>query len=118
MENEIWVVIFEGNYLLRDSYYQLINGMPGLTCAGTFDNAWELIFKIKRSDPEVVLRDIEMLGITGIEDVRIIKDSFPVVYIIMQTVLTFTVNALFIFICITAGSLAFTQRDVQALKNS
>jgi DNA-binding NarL/FixJ family response regulator len=86
MEKNINVVIFEDNYLLRDSYYQLINGTPGFTCSGVFDNANDLIFKIERSKPEVVLMDIDMPGINGIEAVQIIKENFGEIHIIMQTV--------------------------------
>lgn len=86
MEKDIRVVIFEDNYMLRDGYYQLINGMPGFSCVGAYDNASDLIFKIKHSDPEVVLMDIDMPGISGIEAVRLIKDDFPSVFVIMQTV--------------------------------
>ena len=86
MEKDIRVAIFEDNYLLRDGYYQLINGMPGFTCIGAYDNASDLLFKIKRSEPEVVLMDIDMPEINGIDAVRIIKENFPTIYIIMQTV--------------------------------
>ncbi|HLY72290.1 MAG TPA: response regulator transcription factor [Puia sp.] len=86
MEKNIRVAIFEDNYLLRDSYYQLINGSPGFTCIGAFDNAADLIFKINHSKPEVVLMDIDMPGINGIEAVNIIKENFPSIHIIMQTV--------------------------------
>lgn len=86
MEKDIRVVIFEDNYMLRDGYFQLINGMPGFTCVGSYDNASDLIFKIKHSLPEVILMDIDMPGISGIEAVRLIKDDFPGVFVIMQTV--------------------------------
>jgi len=86
MEQNISVAIFEDNNLLRDGYYQLINGMPGFTCVGAYDNANDLVFKIKRSEPEVVLMDIDMPGINGIEAVQIIKENFSGIHIIMQTV--------------------------------
>jgi DNA-binding NarL/FixJ family response regulator len=86
MENDISVAIFEDNYLLRDGYYQLINGVPGFTCTGAFDNASDAVLKIKRSEPDVVLMDIDMPGVNGIEAVRIIKEHFPGIHIIMQTV--------------------------------
>src|ERR1700704_4461664 len=86
MEKDISVAIFEDNYLLRDGYFQLINGMPGFTCVGVYDNANDVLFKIKRSEPEVVLMDIDMPGINGIEAVQIIKENFPNIHIIMQTV--------------------------------
>lgn len=86
MEKDILVAIFEDNYLLRDGYYQLINGTPGFTCIGAYDSAADLIFKIKRNEPDVILMDIDMPGINGIEAVTIIKQNFPGIHIIMQTV--------------------------------
>jgi len=83
---DIRVVIFEDNSLLRDSLYQLINGSPGLTCTGVFANCEDIIFNIKKTNPDVVLMDIQMPGKDGIEGVKIIKQHFPEVKIIMQTV--------------------------------
>jgi DNA-binding NarL/FixJ family response regulator len=87
MEKDIRVSIFEDNYLLRDGYFQLINGMPGFACVGTYDNAEDLIFKVKHSNPDVILMDIDMPGISGIEAVSVIKENFPEIHVIMQTVL-------------------------------
>ncbi len=84
--NTISVVLFEDNYLLRDGYYQLINGTPGFNCIAAFDNADDIVFKIKKTNPNVVLMDIDMPGINGIEAVRIIKENYPFVHVIMQTV--------------------------------
>lgn len=86
MEKDIRVAIFEDNYLLRDSYFQLINGMPGFKCVGAYADASDILFKVSRSEPDVILMDIEMPGISGIEAVRIIKEKFPGMRIVMQTV--------------------------------
>lgn len=83
---EIGVVIFEDNALLRESLYQLINGTEGLKCSGAFANCEDIIFNIKKTAPQVVLMDIQMPGINGIEGVKIIKENFPEIKIIMQTV--------------------------------
>ena len=86
MAKDIAVAIFEDNHLLRDGYYQLINGTPGFSCVGAFDTATDLEFKIRRSHPEVVLMDIDMPGVNGIEAVKIIKAKFPAIHVMMQTV--------------------------------
>lgn len=73
----ISVVIFEDNALLRESLLQLINGTEGLKCAGAFANCDDIIFNLKKTAPHVVLMDIQMPGIDGIEGVKIIKAYFP-----------------------------------------
>lgn len=113
MSQEIRVVIFEDNYLLRDSYYQLVNGTPGFICTGVFDDASDLFFKIKRSEPEVVLMDIDMPGISGIEAVKLIKDEWPAIYIIMQTVFEDDEK---IFNAILAGANGYILKKAPPLK--
>ena len=113
MEKDISVAIFEDNYLLRDGYFQLINGMPGFSCVGAYDNADDVLFKIKRSVPEVVLMDIDMPGISGIEAVQIIKENFPNIHIIMQTVFEDDDK---IFRAIQAGANGYILKKIPPLK--
>ncbi|MBC8047809.1 MAG: response regulator transcription factor [Fimbriimonadaceae bacterium] len=82
----IRVSIFEDNKHLRESLYYLVNGTEGLTCVGAFPDAQDIIFHLQQNKPEVVLMDIEMPGINGIEAVKIIKKEFPEIQILMQTV--------------------------------
>jgi len=82
----IKVAIFDDNKNLLDSLFQLINGSPGFICVGAFPNCNELVSDIKRSRPDVVLMDIEMPGMTGIEAVLLIKEKFPEVKILMETI--------------------------------
>ncbi|SRR5260221_3411557 len=83
---DIRVVIFEDNFLLRESLFQLVNGTPGLICTGAFANCDNLVFNISKTGPDVVLLDIKMPGKTGIEGMLIIHDQFPKIKVIMQTV--------------------------------
>ncbi|MGZ8540672.1 MAG: response regulator transcription factor [Chitinophagaceae bacterium] len=83
---DIRVAIFEDNKLVRDALQAILSGTPGYSCTGVFSdgNRWEL--DIKRSEPDVVLMDIEMPGLSGIEVSRQINKQFPDLKILMQTV--------------------------------
>lgn len=83
---EIKVAVFEDNKKLRESLEQLINSSEIMVCTGAFADADKLIYKIQQSVPDVVMMDINMPGISGIEAVKLIKEKFAEIQILMQTV--------------------------------
>ena len=82
----IKVAIFDDNRNLREGLFQLIDGSEGLECTGAFANCDHLIRNLKESQPDVVLMDIEMPGLSGIEAVKILKENFPEIKVLMETV--------------------------------
>jgi DNA-binding NarL/FixJ family response regulator len=82
----IRVTIFEDNSSLRNGLYQLINGSDGFTCAGAFEDCLDVIKNIEDTKPNVVLMDIELPGINGIEAVSILHKKYPDLKILMQTI--------------------------------
>jgi len=80
------VAIFEDNRNLREGLFQLVDGTDGFRCVGAFPNCDRLIQNIKESKPDVVLMDIEMPGLSGIEAIKILKENFPEVKVLMETI--------------------------------
>lgn len=83
---EIKVAIFEDNKLVRDALEAILNGTPGYSCCGTFADGSRWEEKIKRSLPDVVLMDIEMPGLNGIEVTRQMQQQYGDIKIVIQTV--------------------------------
>lgn len=80
------VAIFEDNRNLREGLFHLIDGSDGFRCVGAFPNCDRLIQNLQESKPDVVLMDIEMPGLSGIEAIRILKDNFPGIKVLMETI--------------------------------
>lgn len=80
------ILIFEDNRKIRESLEMLLSGVPGFEVAGTFENASDAYHIAGLYKPDVVLMDIDMPGTNGIEGVRLIKESNPLINIIMFTV--------------------------------
>jgi DNA-binding NarL/FixJ family response regulator len=97
----IRVAVFEDNKKLRESLVQLINDAEGMICTGAFADANRLIQNMQQANPDVVMMDINMPGVSGIEAVSIIKAKFPHVQVLMQTVFD---NDDKIFAAICAGA--------------
>ena len=83
---EIKVAVFEDNKVLRESLAKLIDSAGELVCTGAFPDANKLIGNIVSSNPDVVLMDIDMPGVSGIIGVQMIREKFPGIKILMQTV--------------------------------
>jgi DNA-binding NarL/FixJ family response regulator len=82
----ITVSIFDDSIERLDSLKILINWSEGMQCVHTFNNCNNVLIDVEIANPDVILMDIDMPGINGIEAVKIIKEKYPHIPILMQTV--------------------------------
>jgi len=82
----IKVAIIEDEREIRECLALLVNGTDGYACTGAFRSMEEALEKIPRQLPDVVLSDIGLPGMTGIEGVRLLKERHPDLLVLMLTV--------------------------------
>ena len=82
----IKVGIIEDNHPLRQSLEQLFNRAANMKCAVSLGNLMNVVSEMGKSVPDIVLMDIGLPSISGIEGVRTIKTNFPQVQVLMFTV--------------------------------
>jgi DNA-binding NarL/FixJ family response regulator len=83
---QIRILIFEDNVSLCKSLKQLINSRDGFICVGAFHDCSDVLVKVENALPDVILMDIQMPGMNGIEAVKLLRSHYPDLKILMQTV--------------------------------
>src|SRR5215467_14393681 len=82
----IKVAIIEDVRTLREGLSALIDGTPGFQCTARFRSAEEAIENVRRDLPDIILMDIGLPGMSGIDAVRLLKEQFPALTLLMLTV--------------------------------
>ena len=83
---KIKVVVVEDIEDLRQGFSFLVNGAEDIQCIDSYSSAEETLEGIERHLPDVIIMDIGLPGMSGIECTRLIKIRFPEVQIIICTV--------------------------------
>jgi DNA-binding NarL/FixJ family response regulator len=100
----ITVSIVEDNEQLRATLARLINRADGFRCLSHFPTAEAALEALPKERPEVVLVDINLPGINGVECVRKLKQAAPEVLAVMLTAYEDTEN---IFNALAAGAAGY-----------
>jgi DNA-binding NarL/FixJ family response regulator len=82
----IRVGIIEDQREIREGLQELIDGAEGFHCAAAFGSIEEVLPKIGNNLPDVVLVDIGLPGKSGIEGIRLLKERYPNLVLVVLTV--------------------------------
>ena len=97
----IAVSIVEDNDKLRDTLARVLNRAEGFHCVSDYASAEDALNHLPQVRPDVVLMDINLPGMNGVECVRQLKQLLPQTQVMMLTVYEDTEN---IFNALTAGA--------------
>lgn len=84
--SKIQIAIVEDNHDIRTGLMMIVNGTDDLECRQTFSSAEEAIKILPLNCPDVVLMDIDLPGINGIECIKLLKEQCDITQYMMLTV--------------------------------
>jgi DNA-binding NarL/FixJ family response regulator len=100
----ITVSIVEDNDQLRGTLARVLDRSDGFKCSSTYPSAEEALKDLPKVTPDVVLMDINLPGMNGVECVRQLKTVLPKIQVIMLTVYEDTDN---IFNALAVGAAGY-----------
>ena len=107
----ITIAIVEDDAGLRESLRNIVQRAPGCQCVAVYESAEEALQEIPELNPQVVLMDINLPGLDGVECVRRMAEFDSCPQIIMLTVHEDTD---FIFESLAAGASGYLLKPVRA----
>lgn len=108
MTKEIRVAIVEDQRQTREGLAALVGGTPGYRAVGRYASMEEALPRLEADPPDVVLQDIGLPGMSGVEGVRRLKARHPAVQILMLTVYADNDH---VFEAICAGACGYLLKD-------
>jgi len=87
MEEElpIRIMVVDDHPLVRAGICAIIGLQSDMQVIGEFDDARDAISQVKERSPDVVLMDLRLSGMSGLEAIRLLHKSFPSVRVIVLT---------------------------------
>ncbi|MET0299290.1 MAG: response regulator transcription factor, partial [Flavitalea sp.] len=82
----IKVLLYEDNAQLREGLCMLLNGSDGFEVIDSFKNCNNVVDEVEALEPDIVLMDIDMPGINGIEGLRLLRQADLKAKVLMLTV--------------------------------
>lgn len=112
-QKTIRIAVVEDDKTVREGLLMLLNGSPGFSCVATYGNGEDAVAGLPEVKPDVVLMDIHLPGISGIECILALKDQKVPGQFIMLTVFE---DADAIFHSLSAGASGYLLKQTPPAK--
>lgn len=104
------ICIVEDDNLIRDGFAILIGSTYGFQIVNTYSNCEDCLKHLHADQPDVILMDIELPGMNGIEGIKRIKKINPKINIIVITVYD---SDSMVFEALCAGAGGYLTKNMQ-----
>lgn len=104
------VVIIEDNSPLSQAFEEIINSSADFMVLDSYTSCEDAIDNLKSDRPNLVLMDIDLPGMNGVEGTKIIKQKLPNTIIIMVTVFE---NSEMVFNALCAGATGYLTKNIK-----
>jgi DNA-binding NarL/FixJ family response regulator len=108
--SRIKVAVFDDNDSLRDSMTMLFAESQDVELVGNYSHCLDAVENLRDTKPDVVIMDIDMPGLNGIEGVKLIKRNCPTIHILMFTVFEDEEK---VFAAIKAGAAGYILKNAE-----
>ncbi len=85
MEDEITLLIVDDHPVVRDGLVAILATQPDFHIVGEAASGEEALVMVRQKRPEVVLMDLEMPGLDGVETIRLLRDEWSGVRVVVFT---------------------------------
>ena len=102
------IVIVEDNDVVREGFALIINSISNYYVVNSYDNAEDSIRNLKKDKPDVIIMDLELPGMSGIEAIAAIKKLNPSIDILVNTIYE---NSELVFQALCAGATGYITKN-------
>lgn len=107
------ILVIEDNQTVNETLSEYINNVPKLSLAGSYFNCEDAIRNLKNDLPRIILMDIDLPGMDGIEGTKKIKKLSPKTDVIIITVFENSEN---VFAALCAGATGYLTKNIDNLE--
>ena len=102
------IVIVEDNEVVREGFSLIINSVSKYYVVSSYNNAEDAIKNLKKDKPDIVLMDLELPGMNGIDAIAVIKKANSNIDLIVNTIYE---NSELVFQALCAGAAGYITKN-------